>query len=140
MIFWPAGDHSEIMPEIRFIPDTLGEIVRNRKGLHVPINQRSYAWKRAHVEDLFKDLNGAITKGAEEYFLGSVIVVNPPDKINFIEVYDGQQRLATTMILIAAIRDFFWLKLNDKSEAEVITRESLLSIRTSRQRNRTLYP
>jgi len=100
-------NRAEIMPTIEFGKDTLGEIVRNRKGLHVPINQRSYAWKQSHVEDLFKDLNGAITQRADEYFLGSVIVVNPPGQPNFIEVYDGQQRIATTMILIAAIRDFF---------------------------------
>jgi len=49
------------MPKIRFEEETLGLIVRNRKGLRVPINQRSYAWKRSHVEDLFTDLNGAIT-------------------------------------------------------------------------------
>jgi len=75
MILW-QGDHTEIMEEIRFDKDTLGLIVRNRKGLRVPINQRSYAWKSSHVKDLFTDLNGAITAGAREYFLGSVIVVN----------------------------------------------------------------
>jgi uncharacterized protein DUF262 len=132
MIFW-QGELTVLMPAIEFGKDTLGEIVRNRKGLHVPINQRSYAWKRPHVEDLVTDLNGAITKGAEEYFLGSVIVVHPAGKINFIEVYDGQQRIATTTILIAAIRDFFWHTLNDKKISGVITTESLLSLeRTGR--------
>jgi len=115
------------MPKIHFEEETLGLIVRNRKGLRVPINQRSYAWKRSHVEDLFTDLNGAITKKAEEYFLGSIVVV-VPDKADYIEVYDGQQRLATTMILIAAIRDFFCSTLKDKKEAEVITSESLISL------------
>jgi hypothetical protein len=134
MIFWPTGDRAEIMPSIEFGKDTLGEIVRSRKGLHVPINQRSYAWKQPHVEDLFKDLNGAITTGADEYFLGSIIVVNPVGRTNFIEVYDGQQRIATTMILIAAIRDFFWGVLNDKKIAGVITGESLISLeRTGRE-------
>lgn len=128
MIFWSTGDHTEIMPKIRFEEETLGLIVRNRQGLRVPINQRSYAWRRSHVEDLFTDLNGAITKGASEYFLGSIIVVNPPDQATLIEVYDGQQRLATTMILIAAIRDFFALTLKDEREALTITQESLLSI------------
>jgi hypothetical protein len=116
------------MPEIRFDKDTLGLIVRNRKGLRVPVNQRSYAWKRGHVEDLFTDLNGAITAGASEYFLGSIIVVNPPDQFDFIEIYDGQQRIATTMILIAAIRDFFHNVLKDQKEATVITGESLISV------------
>jgi hypothetical protein len=134
MIIWPSSKESEeIMPTIEFGKDTLGEIVRNRKGLHVPINQRSYAWKREHVEDLFTDLNGAIAQQAEEYFLGSVIVVNPPGQANFIEVYDGQQRIATTMILIAAIRDFFWEVLKDKKIAGVITAESLISLERTGQ-------
>ena len=116
------------MPEIRFDTETLGQIVRNRKGLRVPVNQRAYAWKKEHVEDLFTDLNGAITAGASEYFLGSIIVVNPPDQFEFIEIYDGQQRIATTMILIAAIRDFFYSVLKDQKEATVITGESLISL------------
>jgi hypothetical protein len=116
------------MPKIRFEEETLGLIVRNRKGLRVPINQRSYAWRPSHVKDLFTDLNGAITTGATEYFLGSIIVVNPPDQSVEIEVYDGQQRLATTMILIAAIRDFFAVSLKDDAEANTITSESLLSV------------
>jgi hypothetical protein len=115
------------MPKIRFGEETLGLIVRNRQGLRVPINQRSYAWKPSNVEDLFTDLNGAITANAEEYFLGTIIVV-APDKADFIEVYDGQQRIATTMILLAAIRDFFFLTLKDKKEAGVITTKSLISV------------
>src|SRR5438128_2149759 len=99
MIFWPTGDRTEIMPKIHFGEETLGLIVRNRQGLRVPINQRSYAWKHSHVADLFTDLNGAITAKAEEYFLGTIIVV-APNKADFVEVYDGQQRIATTMILI----------------------------------------
>src|SRR5579864_5110371 len=106
MIFWPTGDEAEIMPEIHFEKETLGRIIRNRTGLRVPLNQRYYAWKYSHVSDLFTDLNGAITAAADEYFLGTIIVV-VPDKADFIEVYDGQQRIATTMILISAIRDFF---------------------------------
>lgn len=114
------------MPEIHFESDTLGLIIRNRQGLRVPVNQRSYAWKRSHVQDLFTDLNGAITSGQTEYFLGSIIVVNPTDQ-KLIRLYDGQQRIATTMILVAAIRDFFWNQLNDKKEAAIITGESLIS-------------
>jgi len=127
------------MPKIRFEEETLGLIVRNRKGLRVPINQRSYAWRRSHVEDLFTDLNGAITKKAEEYFLGSIVVV-VPDKADYIEVYDGQQRLATTMILIAAIRDFFCSPLKDKKEAEVITSESLIFLQRKGKKQNICCP
>jgi uncharacterized protein DUF262/uncharacterized protein DUF1524 len=114
------------MPAIDFDKETIGNILQGRKGLHVPINQRSYQWKKEHVEDLYKDLNGAITSNAEEYFLGTIIVVMRP-KSKDIEVYDGQQRLATSMILIAAVRDYFF-NSNDQQTARKITEESLYSV------------
>jgi hypothetical protein len=42
------------------------------------------------------------------------------------EVYDGQQRLATTMILVAAIRDYFF-RNSDETTAGIIENESLFS-------------
>jgi uncharacterized protein with ParB-like and HNH nuclease domain len=69
MIVWQDQTRT-IMPAIEFEKDTLGLILQNRKRLRVPINQRSYAWRREHVNDLFVDLNKAITQHAEEYFLG----------------------------------------------------------------------
>ncbi len=114
------------MPSIEFDKETLGHILQGRKGLRVPINQRSYQWKKEHVEDLYKDLNGAITTGAEEYFLGTIVVVLKPTGTD-IEVFDGQQRLATAMILIAAIRDFFFNE-GDKQTAKQIAAESLYSL------------
>jgi hypothetical protein len=109
---------------IKFETATLGEILQNRKNLAVPINQRSYAWNPEHVQDLLKDLNAALTKGADEYFLGAVIVL--PNGAA-VYVYDGQQRLATTTILIAAIRDYFF-RTADTVTASTISNESLLTI------------
>ncbi len=124
MIVWRGAPG--IMPAIEFDKETLGSILQTRKFLRVPANQRTYAWKKEHVLDLYRDLNGAITKNQEEYFLGAVIVVFS-DGSPGIYVYDGQQRLATTMMLIAAIRDYFW-NANDRGTAETIAGESLRSV------------
>ncbi len=113
------------MPAIEFNKETIGNILKSRKGLHVPLNQRSYQWKTEHVEDLYKDLNGAITGNVDEYFLGTIVVVAKPPATD-PEVFDGQQRLATTMILIAAIRDYFF-RSGDPATAQVIADESLYS-------------
>jgi len=117
---------TRIMPAIEFEKETIGHILHSRKNLQVPINQRSYAWKREHVEDLYKDLNGAITERQEEYFLGAIVVVSDGGG-KALHIYDGQQRLATSMILIGAIRDFFY-RSGDKRTAETIANESLRSI------------
>jgi hypothetical protein len=124
MIF-NLGKSEAIMPAIEFEKETIGHILQGRKGLHVPINQRSYQWKKEHVEDLYKDLNGAITGNAEEYFLGTIVVVIKASGDD-IEVYDGQQRLATSMMLIAAIRDYFY-KFGDDKTARIIREQSLYS-------------
>src|SRR5260370_38799365 len=71
--------------------------------LRVPLNQRESSWKQEHVQDLFEDLNRAIGQGA--YFLGTIVLTRGSD--GHLEVTDGQQRIATTTILLAAIRDAF---------------------------------
>jgi uncharacterized protein YjgD (DUF1641 family) len=90
------------------------------KSLVVPPYQRSYAWKRRHVEQLLEDFAGALqvkASGASgEYFLGSIVTIKRDDE-NTLEVVDGQQRLATTSIAIAAIRDHF-LRERDERQAK----------------------
>ena len=76
----------------------------NQNSLMVPPNQRSYAWEESHVQTLFEDLSGAISVGSQPYFLGTLVLTQ--GDTDRLEVADGQQRLATTSILIAAIRDY----------------------------------
>lgn len=75
------------------------------KSLTVPFYQRSYAWQDEHVLEFFQDLSNAIEQKEQEYFLGSVVVTQKDS--GPADVVDGQQRIATTMILLAALRDHF---------------------------------
>lgn len=70
--------------------------------MQVPPNQREYSWTAEHIEDLFQDIANAIQSNKSHYFLGTIVLTSRPVP----EVVDGQQRLATTTILLAAIRDF----------------------------------
>jgi hypothetical protein len=78
-------------------------LIRNR--LAVPLNQREYSWEESHIQDLFHDLANAIDSRKSSYFLGTIVLTRGED--GWFEVADGQQRLATTTILLAAIRDYF---------------------------------
>ena len=69
--------------------------------LQVPPNQREYAWTEREVEQLFTDIARAIGEDSE-YFLGTIVAIPRPD--GRLEVVDGQQRLATAAIFLAAIR------------------------------------
>jgi hypothetical protein len=87
----------------------IGNLLRTGR-LRVPPNQRSYKWEEEHVTDLFQDLLKAID--GPDYFLGTIVLTGAANPIP--EVTDGQQRLATTTILLTAIRDFFIGREEDK--------------------------
>jgi uncharacterized protein with ParB-like and HNH nuclease domain len=88
---------------------TIGEMLAfTSVPLKVPTWQRSYSWRTQEVGTFWEDLvrfseryPGDNVNG-KEYFLGSVVMV---DRTTYLEVLDGQQRLATATLLIAALRD-----------------------------------
>ena len=110
------------LEEIKIDLIGLGEILKNN-NLSVPIYQRSYAWKDQNVLDLLQDITTAIKEGANEYFLGSVVMSQK--NTDRPEVVDGQQRLATVTILLAAIRDYFYRE-NDETRAHNIEDDYLV--------------
>ena len=75
-------------------------ITHNR--LMVPPNQRDYAWREENVVRLLQDFSNAIDKGI--YFLGCIVLTRSKNSES-LEIADGQQRLATSSILLASIRD-----------------------------------
>jgi hypothetical protein len=79
----------------------------------VPIYQRSYAWTEEETSEFWHDLRNAFGDAAQEYFIGT-IVLTPQEKSDRYSVIDGQQRLATTSILLAAIRDEYKTRSDDK--------------------------
>jgi hypothetical protein len=99
----------------------IGRILFNR-NVSVPIYQRSYAWEDEHVTDLLSDITAAIADGADEYFIGSIVTTQ--NEAPRAEVADGQQRLATVTILLAAIRDYFY-ENGDSERAGTITTDLL---------------
>jgi hypothetical protein len=91
--------------------------------LIVPVNQRSYKWEAEHVEDLFTDLENAQKSGDSEYFLGTMVVTRK--STTDLEVADGQQRLATIVILLAAFRDYLYVDRSQKDFVEHIREKYL---------------
>jgi hypothetical protein len=69
----------------------------------VPPYQREYAWETENVDQLYDDLAFAKLEG-RDYFLGTIVTI-PRESENILEIIDGQQRLTTTALLLAAIRD-----------------------------------
>ena len=73
----------------------------------IPSYQRPYAWTEVQAGDLFSDLYDFFVKEKDEtYFLGSIVLIKDEGKPH-AEVIDGQQRLTTLTILLAALTSYF---------------------------------
>lgn len=82
----------------------IGKLLKQSR-FTVPPHQRPYAWVEEQVNDLYRDINDAQKRKNEEYFLGTIVLATADD--NRLSIIDGQQRLVTVSILLAAIRDYF---------------------------------
>lgn len=76
----------------------------------IPMYQRPYSWEVEQAEILLDDLLSFLGEGNEPidevnpYFLGSIVLIKS-DGLPESEVVDGQQRLTTLTILLAALRE-----------------------------------
>ena len=84
------------------------EVFSERYAFVVPPYQRPYAWTTEHASELFDDLLGYLGDSEKQvdelnpYFLGSIVLIkgDRPEA----QIVDGQQRLITLTILLAALR------------------------------------
>jgi uncharacterized protein with ParB-like and HNH nuclease domain len=109
----PASVSVSSQPTGLYQPDkrTIGELLATTSPpIAVPAWQRSFSWTESHVDAFWNDLldferrNPPDATGLREYFLGSVVIVATGTKEHLL--LDGQQRLATSAILLSVIRDF----------------------------------
>src|SRR6516164_8464346 len=75
--------------------------------LEVPPYQRAYAWdEKPHVHDFFEDLAAHPATQESRYFLGTILLTmangDVDARFRLQAVVDGQQRLTTACILVAA--------------------------------------
>ena len=99
---------------------TFSQLFCNEKYA-VPEFQRTFAWKKAHVNDFWEDLNEAINNDVY-HFLGS-IVLQKDREANHSTIFDGQQRLTVAVALISIIK-FELIELSkqitDKALSEIV--------------------
>lgn len=91
------------------------EIFARKMRLEVPLFQRQYVWNRERQwEPLWEDISRKFTeylegrKDAPVHFLGAMVLdqkQTPVTKVEKRQVIDGQQRLMTLQVFLAAFRD-----------------------------------
>ena len=112
-----------ISNDIKFESIGIAKVLADNR-LKVPLNQRSYKWEEEHIKDLFADVTDSLS--ITEYFLGTIVLTGGSGD-DRPEIADGQQRLATTTVLLAAIRDYL-IDQNQKDRADEIQRRFLMSL------------
>ena len=68
----------------------------------IPRFQRPYSWGVQQLEDFWDDV---VIESNDDYFIGAVVVF--PGLGESLDIVDGQQRLTTITVALAAIRDLF---------------------------------
>ena len=84
----------------------LGRFIKENRFI-VPSHQRDFSWTAEYVREFLKDIEDAVSLDRVNYFCGLMVFTS--DSPVSYKVLDGQQRLATTLMLFSAIRN--WLAL-----------------------------
>lgn len=68
----------------------------------IPIYQRNYAWEKDEITALVRDIYDAYKKDIHRpYYIGTLVSYHKGDRV--FEIIDGQQRLTTLRLLLAAL-------------------------------------
>lgn len=88
----------------------IGELFRDNFFV-VPLYQRNYAWETNEIVDFWDDLKDLVDGNRNSHFFGQIVTYKNTDGAQ--EIIDGQQRLTTSTILMAVIRDIAHQMFND---------------------------
>lgn len=92
----------------------------------VPRFQRPYSWDSSNVEDFWED----VRESTSDYFIGSMVIYGNGGAAGLV---DGQQRLTTITMMLAAIRNEF-INLGETESADGI--QTLIERKDSRGQRR----
>lgn len=99
------------------------EILYSGNQFLVPFFQRFYSWHRANWERLSADLLTLLEdRSRKQHFLGPLVCApsSPmPGEILAFQLIDGQQRLTTLSLILAALRDIAHDQHEEELEAEI---------------------
>ncbi len=84
-------------------------IIEGSKQYIVPLFQRPYSWEAKEWKVLWEDLNELVEdEHHRSHFIGSIVTIPSdaaPQGVSTFLLIDGQQRLTTLLIVLAALRD-----------------------------------
>lgn len=92
-------------------PMTLEELLGQKPNLvfAVPVYQRHYKWGETECNRLIEDVLKIASMPGRTHYFGSILVTKDPEysEANELTLIDGQQRLVTLSLLLAALRNAY---------------------------------
>jgi uncharacterized protein with ParB-like and HNH nuclease domain len=88
---------------------TIRKLIEGSKQYVIPLFQRPYSWNQKHWSTLWQDVVDLVEDGsARPHFFGSTVTAparSVPQGVGKWLLIDGQQRMTTTQLFLAALRD-----------------------------------
>jgi uncharacterized protein with ParB-like and HNH nuclease domain len=114
---------------------TLAGVLEGKKQYQIPLYQRVYSWGKKQLDQLWSDVvELERTLGDDpkaSHFIGSLVLASSPDfgaiGVNKFLVVDGQQRLTTLTLLLAALRDHL-IETGETDRARGIDAQYLINV------------
>ncbi len=101
---------------------TIGDILYSRDQYIVPFFQREYSWKKENWTRLWSDVLDLVKDGGKSrHFIGPLVCTpfEPFPGESKFQLIDGQQRMTTLSVLLAALRDVARERGEENVEAEI---------------------
>lgn len=113
----------------------LAGVLEGKKQYQVPLYQRVYSWGQKQLDQLWNDIAELAATRRDEpaatHFIGSLVLAQSPDYsivgVSKLLVVDGQQRLTTLTLLLAALRDHL-VATGDPERAHGIDAQYLVNV------------
>ncbi|SDD22769.1 6-O-methylguanine DNA methyltransferase, DNA binding domain [Sanguibacter gelidistatuariae] len=120
---------------VKAMETSFAGVLEGKKQYQVPLYQRTYAWGKKQLDQLWDDVVEVAAARREEpgtsHFIGSLVLATSPDfnvvGVSKLLVVDGQQRLTTLTLLLAALRDHL-AKTGDTEGAAGIHAQYLVNV------------
>jgi len=94
---------------------TIGDLFYKRQPFEIPKYQRAFAWEGENIDDFVEDLQKCwklrVDSTSNSHFFGGIVSIqltrSGTGPGHIYEVVDGQQRLATFLLMLSLLRDTY---------------------------------
>ncbi|MBM2662170.1 DUF262 domain-containing protein [Helicobacter pylori] len=97
---------AEMKPDKKSLKNIL--VAEDDAYYQIPIYQRPYQWGKEQCEELLNDLfENYEDHGEDDYFCGSLVLIQSDEGNKTYDIVDGQQRLSTFILLAKVLADLY---------------------------------